>query len=181
MKINLREMKLKDIDSYYKWNLPHNKHYEFDGPYYKKITIDELDAQVSKIKDRLIIEEPAFSMRQFIVDEDDNLIGSVGKYYKSKETNWLEIGITIYDPKNWGKGIGKEALKLWINKVFEDHPELVRLGLSTWSGNIGMMKLAEKLGLKLEARYVNARIVNGEYFDSVSYGILKKDWMEKNE
>jgi putative hydrolase of HD superfamily len=39
-----------------------------------------------------------------------------------------------------------------------------------------MMALAEKLGLKKEAVYRKARIVKGEYFDSVSYGILRDEW-----
>ncbi|MDK2865955.1 MAG: hypothetical protein PWP51_105 [Clostridiales bacterium] len=54
--------------------------------------------------------------------------------------------------------------------------ELVGIGLTTWSGNQRMMALAEKLGLKKEAVYRKARIVKGEYFDSVSYGILRDEW-----
>ncbi len=42
-----------------------------------------------------------------------------------------------------------------------------------------MINLAKKLGLKEEAKYGNARIVNGEYFDSVSYGILKEEWKNR--
>ena len=39
-----------------------------------------------------------------------------------------------------------------------------------------MMKLAEKLGLKKEAIYRKARIVESEYYDSISYGVLKEEW-----
>jgi len=39
-----------------------------------------------------------------------------------------------------------------------------------------MINLAEKTGLEKEAVYKNARIVDGIYYDSISYGILKKDW-----
>jgi len=38
--------------------------------------------------------------------------------------------------------------------------------------------LAEKIGLKKEAVYRKARIVNNQYFDSISYGILKEEWKE---
>lgn len=48
-----------------------------------------------------------------------------------------------------------------------NYPELIRLGLSTWS---------ESLGFQKEAVYRKARIVEGEYYDSISYGILKADW-----
>jgi RimJ/RimL family protein N-acetyltransferase len=67
-------------------------------------------------------------------------------------------------------------LRLWIDQIFEERPELIRIGLSTWSGNLRMMKLAEKLGLKKEAVYRKARIVDNEYYDSLSYGILKDEW-----
>ena len=39
-------------------------------------------------------------------------------------------------------------MKIWINEIFEQNPELARIGLSTWSGNTRMMNLAEKLGIK---------------------------------
>ena len=90
----------------------------------------------------------------------------------------MEIGILIFDEKNWGKGIGFGALKLWISELFADHQEIVRIGLTSWSGNNGMMKLAQKLGMQQEACYRRARIVNGNYYDSVSYGILREEWNE---
>ena len=65
---------------------------------------------------------------------------------------------------------------MWIEQIFDEKRKIVRLGLSTWSGNIGMIKLAQKLGMIKEAEYRNARIINGEYFDSVSYGILRSEW-----
>ena len=39
-----------------------------------------------------------------------------------------------------------------------------------------MMKLAEKIGLRKEAVYRKARIVDNQYYDAVSYGILKEEW-----
>lgn len=68
------------------------------------------------------------------------------------------------------------CLKMWINEVFKENARLVRIGLSTWSGNERMMKLAEKIGLKKEAVYKKARIVNNEYYDALSYGILRSSW-----
>jgi RimJ/RimL family protein N-acetyltransferase len=50
--------------------------------------------------------------------------------------------------------------------------------MSTWSGNVRMMKVAEKIGMKEEARIRQARIVNGEYFDAIKMGILRQEWEE---
>lgn len=60
--------------------------------------------------------------------------------------------------------------------MFKSKAALVRIGLTTWSGNHGMIRLAEKLGMKKEAHYRRARIVKGEYFDSISYGMLREEW-----
>jgi len=44
-----------------------------------------------------------------------------------------------------------------------------------------MMNLAEKLGFVLEARYRKARIVEDQYYDSISYGILREEWENNNK
>ena len=122
-------------------------------------------------------EKNVFKNKKLIANEDtDEIIGQVNWYLESQETLWMEIGIAIFNENYWGLGIGGEALKMWIDEVFKENPKLIRIGLSTWSGNKRMMKLAEKLGLKKEAVYRKARIVNNEYYDSVSYGILKEEW-----
>ena len=86
------------------------------------------------------------------------------------------MGIGIYDPSRWGKGIGYEALGLWAEHLFATNPEYVRLDLRTWSGNERMMRLAVRLGFRLEARFRNARIVDGEYHDALGYGVLREEW-----
>ena len=39
-----------------------------------------------------------------------------------------------------------------------------------------MMRLAQKLGYREEARFRNARIVDGHYYDGMGYGILREEW-----
>lgn len=58
--------------------------------------------------------------------------------------------------------------------------DLHRLGMSTWSGNIRMMKVAERIGMKEEARIRNARTVDGEYFDAIKMGMLREEWEKQN-
>lgn len=181
-KINLRNIELNDLESYRFLNHPSREFYKFNGPYFGTITEKELDKGILKLKDRLLSGELGFPTKKLIVDAVTNeLIGSVNKYYKSKETNWMEIGIVIFNEHYWGRGIGYSALKLWTTTVFKEHPEIIRLGLTTWSGNVRMMKLAEKLDFKKEAVYRKARIVDNEYYDSVSYGILREEWENINE
>ena len=107
---------------------------------------------------------------------DSKLIGIVTRHWECFATRWLEIGIIIYDESYWSCGIGQTALKKWIKDCFIKYPEIERVGLTTWSGNHGMMRLAEKLGLILEGRLRKVRYYNGSYYDSVKYGILREEF-----
>ncbi len=177
MKINIRPIVEKDIDIMAFWTQIGMKWQETNGPYFGEDAIDE--KWIQSKKKQFQESKSNFKYLQAIVDENDNMLGTVNWYWKSIETYWMEIGIVIYDDKNWGKEIGKKALTIWINYLFDSNPELVRIGLTSWSGNIRMIKLAKKLGMQEEARYRNARIVKGLYYDSLSYGILKDEWIQQ--
>ena len=111
--------------------------------------------------------------------ESDRLIGLVTWSWESEETYWPVVGIVLYEPATWGYGLGYEALGLWSDYLFDALPAIARLDLRTWSGNRGMMRLAEKLGYTLEARFRKARLVEGAYYDGLGYGVLREEWRER--
>ena len=177
MKIEIRKIREEDLEAYTYWKLPIHEYHNFNGPYYKRASKEEVESEVNRIAEAFQNNnDDPLPKRRVITNEKGELIGEVSWYWKSEETNWMEIGIAIFDEKNWGKGIGYTALKSWVDILFETKKDIARLGLSTWSGNIGMIKVAEKLGMKKEAEYRNARIVDGKYYDSVSYGVLREEW-----
>src|SRR5690606_26614556 len=89
---------------------------------------------------------------------------------------WLEMGIVIYLPEYWNGGYGTEAIKLWIEYLFESLPLIARVGYTTWSGNIRMIKVGEKLGMTMEGRMRKCRYYNGVYYDSIRMGLLREEW-----
>jgi len=178
-KISLRDWEVNDLPTYTYWKTGHKKWMELDAPYFHTVekSKEELKDLIDKLKQKIETKDLPSPRRQLIITNKNNeMLGMVSWYWQSIETHWLSIGLVIYDAENWGKGIGYEALKLWIDYLFEANKNLVRMDLRTWSGNIGMMKLADKLGFKLEARFRNARIVNGKYYDSIGMGMLKNEW-----
>lgn len=179
LKILLRELEIKDLDDYLYWNHPSREFHKFNGPYYGRSNEEELIEEVEYLKIMLLQgDKEVFRNKKIIANKDtDEIIGQVNWYWKSEETLWMEVGIVIFNETYWGRGIGHEALKIWIDEIFNQNLKLIRIGLTTWSGNKRMMKLAEKLGLEKEAVYKKARIVDNKYYDSVSYGILKEDWL----
>lgn len=172
--IQIRDWKETDFEVYKYWHFGSFEWMKFNGPYYPVKTMQELESEIRSLQ---LPYEALPKKRYVIADlETDQLIGTVSWYWQSEATNWLSIGIAIYDERHWGKGIGYQALGLWCQFLFDNIDFIVRLDLRTWSGHKGMMKLAEKLHFKQEARFRKARIANGEFFDSIGYGILREEW-----
>jgi putative hydrolase of HD superfamily len=169
---------MKDLDSYLYWKHPGREHHKYNGPYYLRETEEELKILGEELASRIRSGSgQVMRNKKVVVDLNaDELVGEVNWYWKSQETFWMEVGLVIFNEKYWGQGLGTVILISWITEIFKDFPELVRIGLSTWSGNERMMRLSEKIGLKKEAVYRKARIVQGKYYDSVSYGILREEW-----
>lgn len=178
-RICIRPFKEKDIELYkdflegdYLWK-------EFDGPYFGPMTDEDVKSMLEHAQKLIANVNNENASRMVIADlATDTLIGTVSWYYESKETMWVDTGICLYDDRHWSKGIGKEAFGLWIDHMLNCSLNLARIGYHTWSGNIGMMRIGEKLNLQLEACYKDARYVNGNYYDAIGYGITKGQWKE---
>jgi len=177
-RIKLRDWELSDLPFFERWQQPGHEWQKLDGPYYK--SPDDRSLEITAALKAEIADAKRVRFRLAIADaESDRLLGVVSSYWESKETFWLCAGIIIYDPDDWGKGLGFEALGLWTDLLFKTHPQIVRLDMRTWSGNRGLMRLAEKLGYLQEACFRKARIVDGQYFDGLGYGILKEEWQAR--
>ena len=87
-----------------------------------------------------------------------------------------EFACVFGEKDYWGRGYGTEAAKMIFNHGFK-RLNLHRIWTGTASTNIGMQKIAEKLGMKKEGVFKEAMFLNGEYVDIIEYGILAKDWV----
>jgi RimJ/RimL family protein N-acetyltransferase len=174
----LRDPKNEDLEALHHWSLPGHEWHKTDGPYYPPTPVEKITEMIKRFEQVIADEDwPPLRSGLVIADAvDDCLLGMVSRYWIGEETNWIAIGISIYDPDNWGKGLGYEALGLWCQYLFDRESKFVRLDLRTWSGNIGMIKLAQKLGFQEEAVFRMARIVDGEYYDGLGYGVLRSEW-----
>ncbi|QED46351.1 GNAT family N-acetyltransferase [Cytobacillus dafuensis] len=143
---------------------------KWDAPYFPLVF-----KEFENFKKTFIPKPTDGAIPRMAIEADGKLIGSVSYYWEHKESNWLEAGIAIYDPEYWNGGYGTEALTLWVDYLFSSMP-LVRVGITTWSGNKRMMRAAEKIGMKLEGRMRKCRYHNGEYYDSIRMGVLREEW-----
>lgn len=104
------------------------------------------------------------------------MVGLVTAYWTDNMLqHWLEFGIALYKKQYWHHGIGKKALDLWIDYLFNQHLHIQHLGYTTWSGNLAMIKLGEKCGLKEEGRIRQVRFYKNNYYDELKFGILRHE------
>lgn len=172
-KVNLRRAALKDLEACYYWE------YEEEKQEYAKWN-SPFDLREETTKAEFIEEWEGFEIfpgvpGMLVIEVDGEFIGEVDADWVDKNNNWLEAGIIIYKPEYWSGGYGTEAFRLFIDYLFTNTP-IHRLGISTWSGNIRMMKAAEKIGMVKEACIRQARMVGGQYYDAIKMGILRSEW-----
>ncbi|GLX70263.1 GNAT family N-acetyltransferase [Paenibacillus glycanilyticus] len=178
MRINGKRTTLRSVqeeDLYSLWQLKYGEENpewkQWDAPYFPLVQMD-FDSYKAQLNTRFSADEVPSMV---IIETEGEIIGTVVYYWEDKPSLWLELGITIYSPAHWSGGYGTEALTLWIDYLFEAMP-LVRVGLTTWSGNKRMIRCAEKLGMMMEARIRKVRLHQGEYYDSIRMGILREEW-----
>jgi RimJ/RimL family protein N-acetyltransferase len=92
------------------------------------------------------------------------------------DVDWARTGLAYWLlPEYQGEGYGTEAVSLAVDHVFRtiDTPSL---GAGAYECNDASRGLLESLGFAEEGRKRKTRYIDGEYRDSVVYGILREEW-----
>jgi RimJ/RimL family protein N-acetyltransferase len=110
-----------------------------------------------------------------IIALDGTCIGQVTRWEEEPAGGgWWELGLVLYDPVHWGGGLGREVLRLWTAHTFADTAAHV-LTLTTWGGNSRMIRAAGRVGCQECARIPQARLWQGQRWDSVKLARLRAD------
>jgi RimJ/RimL family protein N-acetyltransferase len=113
--------------------------------------------------------------RAIIADLGGRPLGWVNTYRQEDAPGVVYVGISIAEDDCLNRGLGTEALKLWIEYLFT-HSNVERIGLETWSFNPRMKRAAEKAGLVLENVKSNEMEWQGELLDALQYYVLRSEW-----
>ena len=151
---------------------------KWDAPYYPLEPV-HYDQYEHNTHARLKADQKAGRPESIrVIEVDGEILGMISYYIEDPLSMWLEMGIIIYKPARWGRGIGTRSLHMWSSHLFE-HMPIVRVGLTTWSGNERMIGAAAKIGLQIEGRMRKCRVVHGKYYDSIRMGMLREEWEQK--
>jgi RimJ/RimL family protein N-acetyltransferase len=105
-------------------------------------------------------------------------LGWVSRYANDRFPNVWFVGINICEDAVLNRGLGTEALALWVDYLFANS-SIHRLGLDTWSFNLRMMRVAEKVGFVYEGAQREMIEWQGRWLDWVHYGLLRPAWEER--
>ena len=79
----------------------------------------------------------------------------------------VAIGIGICDSNVWGRGLGSRAIAAMILYFLENG--IRDIYTQTWSGNIRMVRCAEKIGFVECNRIVGNRHIRGYVYDGLTF------------
>jgi ribosomal-protein-serine acetyltransferase len=106
---------------------------------------------------------------------DGKWIGSMGFHTISLTSDWAEIGYWIAKDYE-GKGLMTECVEAMIAYGFNEL-NLHRIQIKCVAYNIKSKAIPERLGFKLEGTIRENRKKDGEFYDTLTFGLLKNEWI----
>ncbi|WP_374350479.1 GNAT family N-acetyltransferase [Chitinimonas sp.] len=111
--------------------------------------------------------------------EHNELLGSVGLFRWNRSWRNCVVGYEL-GRAAWGKGYMHEALQAALDYGFREM-QLHRVQAEIHPDNHASIKLAERLGFKLEGRHRQQGFWLGQFHDLDCYGLLAPDWANKDK
>jgi len=183
--IILRDFQQSDIEKRIYWETVETEWQQWDGPWeYEGMSEverqTELEHYVSLLRqtvENVQTLSPDAKRLAFQIDTNTTpprYIGWVTSYridenflYSDSETVRCTVGIDIPDRTARGKGYAYQAMCLFIRYLRNQGEHDIYT--QTWSGNLRMIHIAEKLGFEECCRKKNFRTVRGKYYDGLTF------------
>ena len=176
--VNLRGWLASDVDHYVRW-WTQGEWLLLDAPWEGDETsmTTESDRRTRGwfVRQLHAGDDSWLSHRAVIATPDNTPLGWVNRYSEKENPHVCFVGIDICEDAYLNRGLGTEALRLWIDHLFATS-DVHKLGLETWSFNPRMIRVAEKAGFVYEGRQREVRQWQGEWLDLVLFGILREEW-----
>lgn len=115
------------------------------------------------------------SERLMIVDREDRIVGMVRHFKTTAYYDAREIGYSLFDRAQHGRGLMTRAVRLLVDYLFMSQG-LNRLEIRADVRNRGSIRVAEKLGFRFEGIARGAAFARDEYVDFAVYALVRADW-----
>ncbi len=144
----------------------------FNGHRYFPYTKDAAFKYIEYVTNNKNIIALALHLRDSMLHIGNVSIGDIDLLNRSASLN-----ILLGSKQNWGRGYAVEALSALLRHAFLEL-NLNRVYCGTLEGNIGMQKVAQKLGMKQEGIRRLAVYKNGSFHNMLEYSIIANEYLE---
>jgi RimJ/RimL family protein N-acetyltransferase len=110
------------------------------------------------------------------IEADGLCIGQCALFGFDDVARHCGLGITIGDKTYWGKGYGRDAVRLMLDYAFRLR-NLNRVWLSVLGNNERAIRAYTACGFVVEGRQRQQTWSNGVYVDLVLMGVLREEWL----
>ncbi|NRS17115.1 GNAT family N-acetyltransferase [Brevibacillus sp. HB1.4B] len=170
-RIYLRKMTGEDVDVYHTWRNDVEV-MRTTNPSMDVYTWEDTNGFVNQV-----ILHASSSKSYMILDSQTNRpIGITSLIQIDLKNRNAECIIDIGGKEYWGKGYGREAMKLLLDYAFLEM-NLHRVSLRVFSFNEKAIKLYERLGFKQEGVSRQFLFREGKWHDIVHMGILQQEYI----
>ncbi|MFX0091439.1 MAG: GNAT family N-acetyltransferase [Candidatus Hodarchaeota archaeon] len=111
--------------------------------------------------------------------EADSLIGTVSLFDMDWVNRVTEIGISIFNPKYWGKGYGSDAMIVLLDFAFSVL-DLHNVSLRVNEFNQRAIKAYEKIGFTHQGKIRESQYIDGKRHDVLLMDMLKSEFLDKH-
>lgn len=109
-----------------------------------------------------------------IIESEGAVVGDLVLFHLDAEAGSAEIGWVI-SPAASGRGLATEAVRALMDTAFDVYG-LRRLTAKIDADNVRSAALAERLGLRREAHFVENEWFKGRWSDLLVYAVLDREW-----
>lgn len=127
----------------------------------------DVDGLLSDARARLIVE-----------DRSGRRIGLASIDQLDTHSRLAQIGATILDPHERGKGFGTDAHRVLVSYLFR-HRGLQRLEAFVVAANVAARAVLKRLGFTEEGTLRSRVFAHGSRHDVVALGLLADEWAKK--
>lgn len=108
----------------------------------------------------------------FVIEADGQCIGQCALFNFNPTARTCELGITIGDQAYWGRGYGRDALRLLVDYGFR-HQNFRKIWLAVHGDNERAIHAYKAVGFVEEGRLREQVWSSGKYVDLVYMGLLR--------
>lgn len=124
--------------------------------------------------------KPDDDLAPFAIEADGQYIGYASLMHLQNRYGNLELGIMIGERAYWGRGYGREVVKLLLHYGFH-YLGARRIHLTTHAKNERALRCYLACGFVEEGRPRKVIWIEGEYVDLVDMSILREEWQALND